>query len=70
MKLPERPPFTGSHDYFEILKELKEIDKLKTFTDFIEHDYYYWDKWKYIAQDWKYDSKKTLVCSKNNQSLL
>lgn len=58
MKLPEKPPFTGSHDYFEILNELKEIGKLQAFTDFIENDYYYWDKWKYIAQDWKYDSKK------------
>lgn len=58
MKLPERPPYTGNHDYFEILNELKEIGKLQAFSDFIEIDYYYWDKWKYIAQDWKYDSKK------------
>lgn len=58
MKLPEKPPYTGTHNYNEILNELDQLGKLKAFNEFIENDYYYWDKWKYIAQDWKYDPGK------------
>lgn len=58
MKLPEKPPFIGSYDYRVVQDDLVQMNKFQAFIDFIENDYYYWDKWKYIAQNWKYDSKK------------
>jgi Fic family protein len=68
MKLPEKPPFTGAYIYKEILNELYGIGKLRHFYNFIENDYYYWDKWKYIAQDWKYDSKKLWFAVKTTRT--
>lgn len=58
MKVPQRPPYTGKFDYREILDDLVKNGKFQDFHDFVQSEYYYWDKWKYIAQDWKYDSKK------------
>jgi Fic family protein len=58
MKVPQKPPYTGKFDYREILDDLVKNGKFQAFHDFVQNEYYYWDKWKYIAQDWKYDSKK------------
>jgi len=58
MKLPEKPPFIGAYDYRVVQDDLVQMNKFQAFLEFIENEYYYWDKWKYIAQDWKYDSKK------------
>ncbi|OQP57185.1 hypothetical protein A3860_11525 [Niastella vici] len=67
MKVPQRPPYTGKFDYREILDDLVEKGKFQAFHDLIQNEYYYWDKWKYIAQDWKYDSKKLWYAVKANR---
>lgn len=58
MKIPQKPPYTGKFDYREVLDELVKNDRFRAFNELAQSEYYYWDKWKYIAQDWKYDSKK------------
>jgi Fic family protein len=58
MKIPQRPPYISKFDYREVLDDLVRNGKFQAFHDFVQNEYYYWDKWKYIAQDWNYDSKK------------
>lgn len=58
MKVPQRPPYTGKFDYREVLDDLVKNGRFQAFYDFVQNEYYYWDKWKYIAQDWKFDPKK------------
>jgi Fic family protein len=59
MKIPEKPPYLSkNYNYSTVLGELIDIGKLEEFFELRDSRYYYWDKWKPIAESWKYDSKK------------
>lgn len=56
MKIPERPPVLDFRAKFEqASRSLIENDKFLQFQQYNETRYYYWDKWKFIAKDWKLD---------------
>lgn len=67
MKVPEKPPVTGNYKYGEILHDLMETGRFDEFLDINENKYPYWDKWKYKADEWKYDPKKLWSAVKSNR---
>ncbi|NSL89995.1 Fic family protein [Chitinophaga solisilvae] len=59
MRIPEGPPITPKDFvYAEVLSQLSEKKKFQEFLDINDNKYYYWEKWKYLADDWKIDAKR------------
>lgn len=70
MRIPEKTPLIP--DTFEYGKVLEELIGLKRFMEFMEMDdqkYYYYDKWKYKAQEWGIDPHKLWGAVKVNRRI-
>lgn len=68
MKIPEKPPTINKNfSHSSVLADLFEAKKIEEFFDINNNQYYYWDKWKYIAQQWKYDPAKLWAAVKYNR---
>jgi Fic family protein len=70
MRRAERPPFIKED--WEFGKLLDELIAIKKFTDFSEindSSYPYWEKWKYLAMEWKFDPKKLWKAAKIKRSI-
>lgn len=52
MKKPERVPIVpGNFNYAEFLANLS-VEQFRLFFELNDTKYYYYDKWKYLAEDW------------------
>ncbi len=64
---PVQPPpkLTKKWNLNDLRSELLNIDKYEAFREQEDNSYPYWEKWKYLADSWKYDPLKlwTLVKS-------
>jgi Fic family protein len=59
MRLPERPPYISEkYSYQNLLDELISINKFNDLFQINDDSYPYWEKWKYLAKEWNFDSKK------------
>lgn len=58
MRFPEPTPLiTKDFDFGKVLEDLVGIAKSDVFNDIVSNKYYYYDKWKYKAQEWNFDPK-------------
>lgn len=56
MRLPEKvPSISKDFQYSEALDTLSQIGRFWDFIEIVETKYYYWDKWKYVAREWRID---------------
>jgi len=54
MRIPERVPLIPNDvKYGDILDELIKLGKFSEFMEINDNKYYYYDKWKYLAEQWK-----------------
>ncbi|HTE26652.1 Fic family protein [Flavitalea sp.] len=68
MKIPERPPLlTTNYDYSEVINELVRLGKLEEFTRLNDVEYFFWDKWKYISNEWGIDPLQLWSAVKTNR---
>ena len=70
MRLPERTPLIPKN--FEFIKMLAELTMIGRFNEFVESKdsrYYYYDKWKYKAEEWNVDPKKLWGAVKRYRSI-
>jgi len=68
MKIPESPPsLPQDYSYGKVLDELINIGKFWDLFEINNNQYPYWDKWKYIAKDWKYDPQKLWAAVQSNR---
>ena len=69
MKMPEIPPSVPEdYSYSTVLDDLVKIGKFWDFFEINNNQFPYWDKWKYIAKDWSYDSKKLWAAVQSNRT--
>nr|WP_295866350.1 Fic family protein [uncultured Chitinophaga sp.] len=59
MKLPEPTPLIpNDFDFNKIIQELHNGDHFQEFLDIESEKYYYFNKWKYKAQEWNLDPRQ------------
>jgi Fic family protein len=59
MKVPQSPPYVPqSLSYPGILDELGSLGRKDEFLSLEASRYFYWDKWKFVAEGWGVDPKK------------
>jgi Fic family protein len=59
MRRAERPPYIKEKwELGKLLVELLAINKFTEFSEVNDSSYPYWEKWKYLALEWKFDPKK------------
>jgi Fic family protein len=59
MRLSEKTPLiTKDLEFGEVIAELAAIGRFNEFVESQDSRYYYYDKWKYKAQEWNIDPKK------------
>ena len=69
MKMPETPPpIPVDYSYSEVLDDLIKIGKFWNLFEINNNQFPYWDKWKYIAKEWSYDSKKLWAAVQSNRT--
>ena len=69
MKMPETPPsIPEDYSYGDVLDDLIKIGKFWNLFEINNNQFPYWDKWKYIAKDWSYDSKKLWAAVQSNRT--
>lgn len=70
MRVPEKTPLIpNGFEYGTVLKELKELGRLMEFLEIGDQKYYYYDKWKYKAQEWGIDPQKLWAAVKVNRRI-
>jgi Fic family protein len=58
MRKVEKPPLSGKWQTNKILDELVQSGHFSKVMEINDSSYPYWEKWKYRAKEWDYDSKK------------
>ncbi|GEP94288.1 Fic family protein [Chitinophaga cymbidii] len=59
MRLPEPTPLIPrTFNFGDVLNELSKMGKFEEFLTIVNSKYYYYDKWKYRAQEWGISPKK------------
>lgn len=70
MRRIEKPPFISENwEFKQLLDELIAINKFFEFSEINDSSYPYWEKWKYLASDWGFDSKKLWRAVKFKRSI-
>lgn len=70
MRKVEGPPFIPpSWDFGELLRELVAQDKYWLAKEIDDSSYPYWEKWKYLAQEWKLDPKKVWAVMRRSRMI-
>jgi Fic family protein len=68
MRLPETPPpLPADYNYGVVLDELIKINRFYDLFDLNDNKYPYWETWKYLAKEWKYDAQKLWAAVKSNR---
>ena len=70
MRKIQAPPFISERwDFAELLAELDAKGKYLIATDINDSSYPYWEKWKYLAEDWGLDPKRVWIAMKTSRSI-
>src|ERR1700754_1454328 len=68
MRFPEKPPLISNGFKYEVaFQELVKTGRAGEFFEICDQKYYYYDKWKYRAQDWGIDPEKLWASVKLNR---
>ena len=70
MRTIEKPPYIPERwDYRELLDYLLTADKYWAATEINDSAYPYWDKWKWLAEDWGLDPRRVWMAMKGTRSI-
>lgn len=70
MRNVERPPFIQEEwEFGKLLDEIVAIEKYLEFSEINDSSYPYWEKWKYLALEWKFDPRKLWKAVKIKRSI-
>ncbi|OQP56173.1 hypothetical protein A4H97_00015 [Niastella yeongjuensis] len=70
MRIPERTPLIpNGFEYGKVLEELIVLGRFMEFMEIGDQKYYYYDKWKYRAQEWGIDPHKLWGAVKVNRKI-
>jgi Fic family protein len=70
MRRIEKPPFIDEEwNFGYLLDELIAIKKYAQVSEINDSSYPYWEKWKYLALEWKFDPKKLWKAVKIKRSI-